>query len=251
MYYKGLHLPIAGLPSESAVSPGSSRSDFLRRGTLPTSAIRRPARARTKELDEAEVELLAAILSPSRARARMRTLSARMIDTYGSFAKVMSAPARDVARIDGANDNHAATIKAAFTTIMDTVYTCARESKSFDYHWIIAYILWEIGMCTVEKVQLIYLDKQNKMIGSEIICSGSESFVAVSVREVILAVCNRNAAAFFIAHNHPGGSVQPSENDRLLTTKLMQAAAIMGIQIIDSIIASDNGWFSFRDNGYL
>jgi len=208
-------------------------------------------RARTQSSDKAEVELLAAILSTQKVSANFKLLASQMIETYGSLASVMSAPSRDVARIEGANENYAASIKAAYTTIVDTVYTKAKERKRYDYHWIVTYILWEIGQCTVEKVLLIYFDRLNCMIGSEIIFSGSEAFVAVSVREIILAACNRNAASFVVAHNHPGGSVQPSEHDRALTTRLMQAAAIMGIGIVDSIIASDSGWFSFREHGYL
>jgi len=208
-------------------------------------------RARTKSSDKAEVELLAAILSTQKVSANLRLLASQMIETYGSLASVMSAPSRDVARIEGANENYAAFIKAAYTTIVDTVYTKAKQSKRYDYHWIVTYILWEIGQSKVEKVLLIYLDKLNCVIGSEIICSGSEAFVAVSVREIILAACNRNAASFVVAHNHPSGSVQPSENDRALMTKLNQAAAIMGIGIVDSIIVSYIDWFSFRESGYL
>jgi len=208
-------------------------------------------RDRTQKSDDAEIELLAAILATQTANAHFRELAESMIDAYGSLAKVMSAPQRDVARIPGTNDSHAASIKAAYATIVDTMYVKAKETKGYDYHWIVTYILWEISQSPVEKVLLIYLDKNNHMIGSEILCKGSESFVAVSVREIILAVCNRDAVSFIIAHNHPGGSVQPSKEDRALVTKLMQAAAAMGVIIIDSIITATTGWFSFRESGLL
>jgi len=163
----------------------------------------------------------------------------------------MSAPQRDVTRIPGTNESHAASIKAAYTTIVDTVYVRAKETKSHVYHWIVTYILWEIGQSSVEKALLIYLDRRNRIIGSEILCQGSESFVAVSVREIILAVRNRDAAYFIIAHNHPGGSVQPSKGDRALVTSLMKAAVAMDVMIIDSIIAAPTSWFSFRESGFL
>lgn len=60
-----------------------------------------------------------------------------------------------------------------------------------------------------------------------------------------------NATAIIVAHNHPSGSLQPSENDKRMTQKLSAAADTLDIQLLDHLIVAGSGYFSFSDQGLL
>ena len=67
-----------------------------------------------------------------------------------------------------------------------------------------------------------------------------------------MAAILANAAAIVAGHNHPSGDVQPSREDRALTTRLSQAGKLLGIQMLDHIIVGEEGkYFSFADEGLL
>lgn len=60
-----------------------------------------------------------------------------------------------------------------------------------------------------------------------------------------------SAAAVIFIHNHPSGDIKPSQEDILLTRRLVQAGEVLGIQVLDHIIIGDGSHFSFRDNGLI
>ena len=235
----------------SAAFPDSPDEDRPPGSRYLPDAVRRATRARTREAEDKEIQLLSAILSQGKAGSCHRSVATKMLGIYGSLPRILCAPTEDLARVQGANENLAKALRDAYDVFVDAVYTKVQEAEALDYQAIIACFLWTIGEAPVEKVQLMYLDSRNRVTGSEVICNGSESRVSVSVRQIILAACARKASSFFIAHNHPGGFVNPSDSDLDLIKRLKQASAMMDLSLIDSIIVSGCEWFSFREFGYL
>jgi DNA repair protein RadC len=73
----------------------------------------------------------------------------------------------------------------------------------------------------------------------------------VHPREVFADAIDDRAAAIIFVHNHPSGNTEPSEEDFAITERLLKAANIMGIDVIDHIIVGRNGYFSFQAAGLL
>lgn len=100
-----------------------------------------------------------------------------------------------------------------------------------------------------EKFGIIYLNAQNAFLSSEVLFEGSLTGSAIYPREIIKRVLELNAAAIIIGHNHPSGSVNPSERDKEITQVIRQACKTIEVVFHDHIIIGNNGrWFSFRDN---
>jgi DNA repair protein RadC len=100
----------------------------------------------------------------------------------------------------------------------------------------------------------VVLDTKNKLskiIRDEEISVGSLSASLVHPRETFKAAIRESAAAVIFIHNHPSGDIKPSQEDILLTRRLVQAGEVIGIQVLDHIIIGDNEHFSFRDNGMI
>jgi DNA repair protein RadC len=105
-----------------------------------------------------------------------------------------------------------------------------------------------------EVFHCVLLDTKNKalkVIRDEEVSKGSLTASIVHPRDTFKAAIRESAAAVIFIHNHPSGDTKPSQEDILLTRRLVQAGEVLGIQVLDHIIVGDGSHFSFRDNGMI
>ena len=95
------------------------------------------------------------------------------------------------------------------------------------------------------------LSTRNHIISREIIGIGILNSVIVAPREIFRTAILRNANAIVCAHNHPGGTSSPSEEDKKVTRQIALAGEIIGIKLLDHVIVCQNEYFSFSTNGLL
>ncbi len=98
---------------------------------------------------------------------------------------------------------------------------------------------------------VLYLDSQNQLIKDEVLFYGTINAASVYPREVVKAALRNNAAALILAHNHPSGVAEPSQADKLITTKLQQALALIDINVLDHIIVGGENCVSFAERGLI
>jgi DNA repair protein RadC len=95
------------------------------------------------------------------------------------------------------------------------------------------------------------LDAKHGIIGVNVVSIGSLTLAIVHPREVFKPLILMNAAAWICAHNHPsGGDPTPSQEDRVLTSRLRQGAELLGISLLDHLILTDAHCYSFADQGW-
>ena len=103
-----------------------------------------------------------------------------------------------------------------------------------------------------EHFVVILLDQKHGVIGINTVSIGSLTAGIVHPREVFKPAILANAAAIICGHNHPSGDPQPSREDRAITTKLVDAGKLLGIDVLDHVIIGAEGrYFSFGDAGLL
>jgi DNA repair protein RadC len=107
--------------------------------------------------------------------------------------------------------------------------------------------LHDIRFLKKEHFIALYLDSRNQQIQREVISVGSLTASIVHPREVFEPAVRHIAAQIIIAHNHPSGDVAPSEADLEITRRLVEAGTILGIDVVDHIIVSANGFLSFKE----
>lgn len=95
------------------------------------------------------------------------------------------------------------------------------------------------------------LNAQHKIINIHVISIGTVNKTITHPRDVFYSAIQDNAVALIIAHNHPSGGLTPSMEDKAITTRLLKGADIIGIQILDHIIISKEGYYSFLESGEL
>lgn len=93
-----------------------------------------------------------------------------------------------------------------------------------------------------------YLDVRNQCIQQEIISIGTLNASLVHPREVFEPAVRLLAAQIILAHNHPSGAAEPSQEDIALTKRMQSVGIILGIHIIDHVIVTSNSWYSFKEH---
>ena len=102
-----------------------------------------------------------------------------------------------------------------------------------------------------ESFVIILLNRGKKVIGISRISVGSVSGTVADPKKVFQTALAANASSIILAHNHPSGSVRPSPNDELVTSKCKRAGHVLDLPITDHLIITRQGYFSFADQGML
>lgn len=97
---------------------------------------------------------------------------------------------------------------------------------------------------------VLALDTKNKIIGTFEISRGSINCSIIHPREIFKRLLLLNANGFVFIHNHPSGSIEPSREDLLMSERLKQSGEVLGIDLIDSCIISDN-FLSMKQEGII
>ena len=102
-----------------------------------------------------------------------------------------------------------------------------------------------------EVFAVLFLNRSNKVNHFQIISEGGITGTVADPRIILKKALEENAVNIILCHNHPSGSLKPSKADEELTYKIKEAAKYFDIKVLDHIIVSDDGYYSFADEGIL
>jgi DNA repair protein RadC len=102
-----------------------------------------------------------------------------------------------------------------------------------------------------EEFHVLYLNRANRLKHRERLSSGGISGTVADVRMMMATALQVLASGIIVCHNHPSGSLRPSQQDIQLTKKVKDAAALLDLAMVDHLIIADSGYFSFADEGML
>lgn len=197
------------------------------------------------------VELLLTLAIP---RKDVKEPAKRLIQKFGNLKGILDASVeelRSVEKIGEVTSVALKIIRAAATLYLQQGVE-GREVLS-DPNQLAAFWRMRIGGLANETFQVGYLDPSYRLLrdGVETLEEGTIDRATVYPRRMVEAALRRGAAALVLAHNHPNGDVQPSEQDKLLTRALVLAAETVQLKILDHLVVSTADVFSFRKAGLL
>lgn len=108
-----------------------------------------------------------------------------------------------------------------------------------------------IGELPHEEFWIVYVNNSNKVIQKQLLSKGGITGTLVDVRLVLKNALEFGATGLILAHNHPSGTLKPSEADQQLTKKLKNAAESLDIKVLDHLIITEKAYFSFADENLL
>ena len=197
-------------------------------------------------------ELLALIIGRGIPQKSVINIAQELLTRFGNIKAISQATIEELSQIKGIGFAKAVQIKACFE--LGKRQDLEAEPKDFDIQDpqnVVKAIQASIKDKAKEHFKLILLNTRNKIIGISTISIGTLNSNLVHPREVFKEAIAHSAASVVLAHNHPSGDSEPSEDDLIITKRLTEAGKILGVEVLDHIIITKNGFFSFKEKGLI
>lgn len=199
-----------------------------------------------------DYELLELVLFRSIPRCDVKPVANRLLDTFGDFNRVLSAPIERLTEVRGVGQMVAVDLK-----IVEAAAHRLSRARVLKQHvissWgaLLDYCHTAMSHRETEQFRILFLDRKNVLIADEEQAKGTVDHVPVYPREVVKRALDLNASALILVHNHPSGDPTPSDADIAMTRQIETAAQALSITIHDHLIIGKSAEFSFRSAGYL
>ena len=194
-------------------------------------------------------ELLQVILGRGVAGESVALVAQKIISQFGSLENLAQASIIELSQIKGIGPAKAAQIKAVFE-IGRRANRPVKESSNKEIispQAVCSLINSKIKDYNKEHFYLISLNARNHSVGQ--VSVGTINANLVHPREVFGEAIKAKAVSVIFAHNHPSGNTEPSEDDIVITKRLIEAGKIMGIEVLDHVIVAKNqNPYSFKEN---
>lgn len=192
-------------------------------------------------------ELIAIILRTGSSNENVVDLSKRILKKF-SLQELSQASLSQIIQFNGISNAKACQILACFE-LAKRVFSgvnpqkiCIESSKD-----VAMIICPELRFLKKEQFIGIYLDSRNCLIKKDIISIGGLNTSIVHPRELFKVAIQESANSVIIAHNHPSGNPKPSNDDILITKKIINAGKIIGIPVLDHIVVGENNYVSMAE----
>lgn len=232
-------------------------AETLPAGRLPSYIKDHRQRLRTRFMEGGaaalpDYELLELVLFRAIPRQDVKPLARLLLDSFGDFNRVLSAPIPRLREINGVGDaviQELKIVEAAAHRLARARVMHRHVLSSWDQ--LLDYCRTAMAHRETEQFRVLYLDRKNVLIADEEQARGTVDHVPVYPREVVKRALELNASALILVHNHPSGDPTPSEADVIVTGQIEDAARVMGIVLHDHLIVGKSRDLSFRSEGYL
>ena len=197
-------------------------------------------------------QLLAILLRVGRHGSSAVQVGMDILDQLGDVAGLAQCGIEELCAVPGVGEAKAAQLKAALElgkrALAGPLTKGAKITSSRDlfthYHPTLRELRHEV-------FKVILLDAKHAILRDATVSEGSLTLSIVHPREVFTLAVKESAAAVIFLHNHPSGDPTPSQEDHVLTARLVSAGEVLGIRVLDHLVVGDGRYVSFADQGWL
>jgi len=195
--------------------------------------------------DHETIELL---LTYVVARQDTKAIAKRLLARFHSVGGVLNADISELAEVAGVGTRSA----LLFALVRDLASYCLRErlqkrSVIANRSDVDQYLRFAFGARRDEYVAVLFLDAANRVITADVVSEGTVNQCVIYPRDLIKRALTVGAAGIILAHNHPAGTLQPSEADWLMTVRLHKIGKLLEIPLLDHIIICRDDVQSLRE----
>jgi len=194
-----------------------------------------------------DYELLELVLFRALPRRDTKPVAKALIDRFGSFADVISAPPQRLGEVKGVGESVATELKLVHAAALRLAQGGVMNRQAIgSWRALLDYCRASMAYAEKEQFRILFLDRKNMLIADEVQQEGTVDHTPVYPREVVKRALELAASSIILVHNHPSGDPTPSRADIDMTKKIVEAAQSLGIAVHDHIIIARNGHASFR-----
>lgn len=199
-----------------------------------------------------DYELLEYLLMTAIPRRDVKPLAKDLISRFSSLAGVFAASPEELMSVKGIKESAASLIVA----VRESAVRMGRDDLADEpvlNNWdaVVRYCKTAFGRNKIELFAVLFLDTKKKLIKAQVLQEGTIDRTSVYPRELVKKCLDSGAASVIMVHNHPTGDLTPSRNDLDLTKTIENALNAVDIELIDHLIVSKRGHFSFKAKKYL
>ena len=199
-------------------------------------------------------ELLELLLSGRRRASDAGALAADLLAVFGTAPRVLAARPDRLRTVPGLSEDAIAAIKAAEALGIrmaraDVPNTIRPSFGSYDK--VIEYCRTLAGHHEVEEFRVLYLDRKNGLVADELHQRGTVCHTPVYPREICVRGLELQASAIIAIHNHPSSDPSPSKADIDMTRRIKDALKAVDVTLLDHVVVTPSGSFSFQQRGLL
>jgi DNA repair protein RadC len=196
------------------------------------------------------LELLLTFVFPNRDT---KPIAKDLLTKFKTLGGVFSAEPQELQEIKWVGERTAVYLKLLNDTLGFIFEERARneEIQFTKTAHLFEYFKATIGNKKNEVMRAIYLDSQNRLLQAENLSEGTVAETVAFPRKIVEGALKHRAVSVIIAHNHPGGVAEPSDNDDKITGQIKEALQTVGISLQDHLVIAGNEYFSYRQTGYL
>lgn len=198
-----------------------------------------------------DAELIAILLRSGTQELSAIALARKIIEDMGSLAGVAQAGIKELTQIKGIGEAKAMSIVAAFELARRKGAADHARLKITSSAVAASYLSSKIGDLPHEAFWVLFLNQKNEIKAEKQLFQGGVASTTVDPKIVFKEAILQLASSIIVSHNHPSGNTQPSAADIRITRKLVSGAALCDIRLLDHIIVSPKGYYSFADEGLL
>ncbi|HEX7272150.1 MAG TPA: DNA repair protein RadC [Casimicrobiaceae bacterium] len=199
-----------------------------------------------------EAELLAILLRTGIAGASAVELGRALLARFGNLQRLFAATLPEIAAVRGLGPAKYVQLQAVVEMARRALQESIVERDALSSPQAVReFLRLSLAGRAHEIFLVMFLDSQNRLLGSEELFRGTLTQTSVYPREVVKTALRYNAAGVIFAHNHPSGVAEPSRADELLTQTLKQALALVEIKTLDHFIVAGSRTVSFAERGLL
>lgn len=203
-------------------------------------------------------ELIAIVLGKGIRGESVLTTAQNLLSQFGSLNGLCEASFEDLQSVRGLGFAKACQVKACLEIARrislneQVLIKDASRRVSIISPEILAPLLRDrVGDFKKEHCVVASFDIRNKLIGIDTVGVGILNANLIHPREVFSTAISRHAAAIIISHNHPSGESEPSDEDVLVTERLVSSGRVVGIEVMDHVIVTKSDFYSFKEHGLL
>ena len=200
-----------------------------------------------------DYEVLELLLSYVIVRRDCKSIAKEMLKKYGDLYTIFSQSNEELQKNKYITERVVIYLKTIFSIIEDELYKKIYKSKIkiTNNNQLINYLNMSLVKRDIEVFKVLFLNTQNELIAEEDLFKGTLDRSTVYIRELVKRIIKYNAKSIIIVHNHPGGSLKPSGADMELTVRIQEALENIEMRVLDHLIISEKGYFSFLEDGIL
>ncbi|TCD11202.1 DNA repair protein RadC [Pedobacter frigidisoli] len=200
-----------------------------------------------------DAELIAILIGSGNRNETAVDLSKRILAFYeNNLTKLGKASIQDLSKFKGIGEAKAISIVAALELGLRRKETQEEQLTqiiaSSDVHKYLHHTFADLNH---EEFWILLLNRSNHIIGKYLISKGGQAGTVADPKIIFKVALENNAANIVLAHNHPSGNLKPSESDNKLTKDLVASGIMLGLYVVDHLIFTNNGYYSYKDEDVI